>query len=225
MKVLELFSGMECLSNAFRARGHEAYTIDWEESLPSSRHCDIGTLKAEEILRDFGKPDVIWAAFDCTTFSVAAISHHRRQDPVTGNLDPVSEYAKRCDEVDQHVLDLIRQLDPKVFVIENPRGGLRKMTWMKGLWRQTTTYCQYGFPYMKPTDFFSNVNLYLKPPCRNGDPCHEAAPRGSRHGLQGVRTAKDRSVYPTALCEHIVDVCEDYILGTDKIEKTTLFDD
>lgn len=214
MKVLELFSGMECVSNAFRERGHDAYTIDWDLVFPSSRHCDIGQLKAEEIIRDFGYPDVIWCAFDCTTFSVAAISHHRRQNLETGNLDPVSEYAKKCDEVDQHCLQLIKELNPKVFIIENPRGGLRKMVWMRDLWRQTTTYCQYGFPYMKPTDFWSNVDLHLKQPCRNGDPCHQPAPRGSKTGLQGVKGHIMRSVYPPELCSHFVDVCEDVINGT-----------
>lgn len=211
MKILELFSGRECISNAFRSRGHEAYTIDWDERFPSSRHCDIGEVTAEEILRDFGRPDVIWAAFDCTTFSIAAISHHRRRNPVTGNLDPVSDYAKKCDQVDQHCLELIKKLNPKVFIIENPRGGMRKMTWMQEFNRQTTTYCQYGFDYMKPTDFWSNVDLKLKPPCHNGDPCHQAAPRGSRTGLQGLKGTDVRSLYPQALCEHFVDICEEYM--------------
>lgn len=51
----------------------------------------------------------------------------------------------------------------------------------------------------------------MKPPCKNGDPCHERAPRGSRHGLQGIKGADNRAVYPKELCEHIVDVCENYI--------------
>lgn len=79
MKVLELFSGTECISNAFRARGHKCFTVDWDKSFPSSLHCDIGKLTSEEIVNRFGYPDVIWAAFDCTTFSVAAISHHRKK--------------------------------------------------------------------------------------------------------------------------------------------------
>ena len=31
-------------------------------------------------------------------FSIAAISHHRRKNKETGNLDPISDYAKFCDE-------------------------------------------------------------------------------------------------------------------------------
>ncbi len=70
MKILELFSGTECLSNAFRARGHECFTVDWDRRFPSSLHTDIMQLTAERILTDFGRPDIIWAGCDCTTFSV-----------------------------------------------------------------------------------------------------------------------------------------------------------
>lgn len=78
MKILELFSGTECLSNAFRARGHQCFTVDWDTRFPSSLHTDIMQLTAGRILTDFGRPDIIWAGCDCTTFSVAAIGHHRR---------------------------------------------------------------------------------------------------------------------------------------------------
>jgi len=223
MKVLEFFSGTECISNAFRSRGHEAFTIDWDEQFPSSLHCDIGKLTSEEILQRFGRPDVIWAAFDCTTFSIAGISHHRTLNTETGNLDPKSEYAKKCDEVDQNVIKIVKELDPKVFIFENPRGGLRKMVWMRDFKRSTTTYCQYGLPYMKPTDFWSNIDLKLKAPCRNGDPCHERAPRGSRTGVQGLKGHKERSVYPELLCQHIVDICEEHMIKYEVIERACNF--
>ena len=82
------------------------------------------------------------------------------------------------------------------------------MEYMQGIPRYTTTYCQYGFPYMKPTDFWSNVDLQLKPPCKNGDTCHEKAPRGSKHGLQGIKGKTLRSIYPKELCRHFVEICE-----------------
>lgn len=211
MKILELFSGTECISEAFRRRGHEAFTIDKDSRFNSSWHIDIANVTAEDILQRFGKPDVIWAAFDCTTFSVAAIYHHRRQNPLTKSLDPITDYARYCDMVDQHVLKLIEELDPKLWFIENPRGALRKMEWMQPYNRYTTTYCQYGDKRMKPTDFWSNIDPELKPPCRNGDPCHEAAPRGSKSGTQALKGSKERSQYPDALCEHIVDICEKHI--------------
>ena len=211
MKILELFSGTEHLSNAFRARGHEAFTVDWNKKFPSSLHIDIETLTADMVLEQFGHPDVIWLGTDCTTYSVAAIGHHRKYNKEDGNLDPQTPYAEKCDRMNQHCLRLIAELKPKVFIIENPRAGLRSMVWMRGIPRYTTTYCQYGFKYMKPTDFWSNVDLRLAPPCKNGSPCHESAPRGTKQGLQGIQGKELRSIYPPRLIEHFVDICEEYV--------------
>ena len=211
MKVLELFSGTECMSNAFRARGHECYTVDWEEKFPSTLHIDIMQLTADRILADFGRPDIIWSGNDCTTFSVAAIGHHRMKNPITGSLDPKTEKAAFADKVNRHTLELIRELAPRFFFIENPMGGLRKMDYMQGIPRHLITYCQYGFTYRKATDIFTNhPNPELKPPCKNGDKCHQSAPRGTRSGLQGIKDKALRSAYPPELCEHIVDICERY---------------
>ena len=210
MKVLELFSGTECLSNAFRTRGHECFTVDWNEKFPSSWHTDISKITAQDILERFGRPDVIWVGTDCSSYSVASISRHRRQNPETGNLDPISDYAKFCDEMNIHVKELIKELNPTYYFWENPRAALRKMIWMQDMTRYTVTYCQYGFEYMKPTDIWTNhPNPKFKPPCKNGSPCHVPAPRGSRNGVQGVKGAELRAMYPKELCEHIVDICEE----------------
>lgn len=168
----------------------------------------------------FGQPDVIWCAPDCRSYSLAAISKHRRKNEETGNLDPISDYAKKCDEVNQHVLELIKELNPKVWFIENPRACLQNMSWMKPLdkYKHLITYCQYSTDLpldqrrMKPTNIWSNhPNPNFKPPCKNGDKCHVAAPRGSRTGTQGMKDATLRSTYPKQLCEHIVKICEEYI--------------
>lgn len=211
MKVLELFAGTRSIGKAFEARGHEVYSIEWDKDFENiDLYADIGQLTSTDILERFGRPDVIWASPDCTTFSIAAISHHRRQDPVTGNLEPISDYAKFCDEVDQNMLRLIRELQPMFYFIENPRGGMRKMEWMKGLPRYTVTYCQYGDTRMKPTDIWTNhPDPKFKPMCKNGDPCHVRAPRGAKTGTQGLQGSKERSIIPAQLCEHIVNICEE----------------
>ena len=148
---------------------------------------------------------------NCTTFSVAAIGHHRKKNPVTGSLDPKTEKAAFADKVNRHTLDLIRELAPRFFFIENPMGGLRKMDYMQGIPRHLITYCQYGFTYRKATDIFTNhPRPEFKPPCKNGDPCHQSAPRGTKQGLQGIQDKALRSAYPAELCEHIVDICERY---------------
>lgn len=210
MKVLELFAGTRSIGKAFEQRGHEVYSIDWDKDFENINwYADISKVTAQDILERFGQPDVIWASPDCTSYSVAGISHHRRKNPITGNLDPISEYAKFCDETNAHVVELIKELNPKYWFIENPRGGMRKMNFMQDLPRYTVTYCQYGDTRMKPTDLWSNhPDPKFKAPCKNGDPCHESAPRGSQTGTQGIKGAKFRSVIPEQLCEHIVDICE-----------------
>lgn len=217
MKVLELFAGTRSIGKAFEKRGHEVFSVEWNKDFENiDLYADIMTVTAEDIIRRFGRPDVIWASPDCTTFSIAAISHHRRKNPETGNLDPVSNYAKFCDKVDKHVLQLIRDLKPKYYFIENPRGGMRKMEWMQGLPRYTVTYCQYETDKpvserrMKPTDIWTNhPDPRFKPMCKNGSPCHAAAPRGSKTGTQGLKDSRERSIIPAALCDHIASICEE----------------
>lgn len=209
MKVLDLFCGTKSIANAFEAKGHEVYTIDWDKKFKPSLSADIGTLTAQDIIELCGGvPDVIWASPDCTTYSVAAISRHRRRDS-NGNLTPISDYAKRCDEVNRHLIELIKELNPKFWFIENPRAGLRKMDFMKDLPRYTVTYCQYGENRQKPTDIWTNHNNpRFKPPCNPGASCHEAAPRGSRTGTQALKNSVERSKIPILLCEHIVEICQ-----------------
>ena len=211
MKVLELFAGTRSIGKAFEQRGHQVFSIEWNKDFENiDWYTDIGTIKASDIIERFGKPDVIWASPDCTTFSIAAISHHRRQ--ANGTLEPVSEYSKFCDKVDRNVLQLIQDLQPCLYFIENPRGGMRKMDFMRDLPRYTVTYCKYGDFRMKPTDIWTNhPDPKFLPMCHNGDSCHVSAPRGSRNGTQGLKTSKDRSVIPSKLCKHIVDISEEYV--------------
>ena len=210
MKVLELFAGTRSIGKAFEEKGHEVFSVEWDRSFENiDLYKDIYELSAKEILDIFGKPDVIWASPDCSSYSIAAISHHRKREE-NGNLAPVSEYAKLCDRVNQHTLNLIMTLSPKYWFIENPRGGMRKMDFIHGLPRYTVTYCQYGDTRMKPTDIWTNhPDPKFKPMCKNGDPCHEKAPRGSRTGTQGLNGSKERSVIPLELCRHIVKICEE----------------
>lgn len=210
MKVLELFAGTRSIGRAFEAHGHDVYSVEWDKSFADiDLYADIGKLTADEILRNFGCPDVIWASPDCATYSVAALGHHR--DGIT----PKTEYARFCDEVNAHVVDLILTMHPRYWFVENPRAMMRKMPFIDRLLRYghgtryTITYCKYGEKRMKPTDIFTNhPDPRFIPPCKNGDSCHERAPRGSRTGTQGINGSKDRARIPTALCSHIVDICE-----------------
>lgn len=220
MKVLELFAGTKSVSRAFEARGHQTFSVEWNKDFENIDICDdVNNVTAEDIIERFGHPDVVWMSPDCTSYSVAALGKHRRKNKATGELDPITEYAEFCDRTNARCIDeFIKKLNPKVYFIENPRGGMRTMGFVKELPRYTVTYCKYttDLPLeqrrMKPTDIWTNhPNPKFKSPCKNGDPCHISAPRGARTGTQGIKGAIDRSRIPKQLCEHIVDICEELI--------------
>ena len=70
MKVLELFAGTRSIGKAFQARGHEVFSVEWDKQFDNiDLYQDIYELTAEDILEKFGKPDVIWASPDCSSYS------------------------------------------------------------------------------------------------------------------------------------------------------------
>ena len=208
MKILELFAGTRSIGKEFEKKGHEVFSVEWCKDFENiDLYADISTLLAKDIIDNFGIPDVIWASPDCTTYSIAAISYHRTK--VDNNLNPKSDYAKFCDMTNKNMLKLIKELNPKYFFIENPRGGMRKMEFMQDIPRYTITYCQYGDNRMKPTDIWTNhPNPQFKPMCKNGDSCHQSAPRGSKTGTQGLKNSRERSIIPSDFCKHIVKISE-----------------
>lgn len=210
MLILELFAGTRSIGKAFEKQGHKVFSVDWDKTFKDiDCYADISKLSASDVISMLGRrPDIIWASPDCTTYSVAGIGHHRKKGK-NNELLPQTDYARFCDESNVHLIKLIKDLKPKAYFIENPRGGLRKMSFMQGLPRYTVTYCQYGDTRMKPTDIWTNVkNPNFKPPCKNGDSCHEHAPRGSQTGTQGIKGFRNRSVIPELLCDAIVGIAE-----------------
>ena len=45
-------------------------------------------------------------------------------------------------------------------------------------------------------------------PCKNGQGCHEAAPRGAKTGTQGLKGARERSRVPYSLGQEILEAIE-----------------
>lgn len=84
MKVLELFAGTRSIGKAFEKRGHEVFSVEWDKQFDHiDLYEDILKVQADDIIREFGKPDVIWASPDCSSYSIAAISHHRERERET----------------------------------------------------------------------------------------------------------------------------------------------
>ena len=203
-KVLELFAGSRSIGKVADELGYEVFSVDINNFEGIDLVKDIEFLTKEDIPFI---PDVIWASPPCTTYSIAAIGHHRDMGK------PKTDFAAKSDRLVLNTLKLIKEYNCKYF-IENPRGYLRKMDFMLGIPKTTVWYCTYGDTRAKPTDIWSNHIYSLfnvngwKPRaiCFNGNTnCHhQPAPRGSRTGTQGMKNNYERSKVPYELCKEIL---------------------
>ena len=204
IKVLELFVGSRSFSKVAEKYGLKTYTSDHKHFDKIDQVCDIfdfDLAKAYDKLS--GLPDIIWASPPCTYFSVASIGHHWNQDHT-----PKTENAKLGVEIVKKTMDIINIIininKNAYYIVENPRGKLRKLNLINPYDLKTVTYCQYGDNRMKPTDIWTNADWLPKQICKNGDSCHEAAPRGSQTGTQGLKNDYEKSKVPEELCKEIL---------------------
>lgn len=207
MNVIELFAGSCSFSDVAQSRGHKTFTTDNGKDLFtvdqfSKINLVENVLFLESDVFDF-KPDVIWASPPCTYFSVSSIGKHWNKDNT-----PKSTEAILGVKLVQKTFKLIEELKPQFYFVENPRGKLRKLDFMKQYKKQTVTYCQYGDERMKPTDIWTDSNWLGRQMCNYGDSCHESAPRGSTWGTQGLDNAFERSRVPEQLCQEIIEWLE-----------------
>jgi site-specific DNA-cytosine methylase len=207
MKVLELFAGSRSIGKACESLGYEVFSSDITDFGGIDYVVDILEFDVSKV--PF-KPDIIWASPPCTYFSVASIGKHWNKDHT-----PKSENALKGVAFVEKTIEIIKQLKPKYWYIENPRGKLRKLDIVKGLPRTTVWYCRYGDTRAKPTDVWTNNLRSLlnpngwspRPECKNGNKnCHhESAPRGSQTGTQGLKGNYDRSKIPEELCLEVLN--------------------
>lgn len=201
MRLLELFAGSRSVGKVAESMGWEVFSVDINSFDGINFVGDILDLTIADI--PF-VPDVIWASPPCTTYSMAAISHHRN------GCEPKSDAAINADKVLDKTLEVFSWFPDAKFFMENPRAMMRKMSQTQNIHRETVCYCRYGDTRMKPTDIFTNTEWLPRPMCwnGNGDCHHEPAPRGSRTGTQGLKGAYDRSRIPFELVQEILTFCE-----------------
>lgn len=203
MRVVNLFAGHGTWTVPFRERGHEVWATDIVDRPGIDHVADILDIKKWDVPFKFWQPDILLASPDCQAFSVASIGTHWGGGP--RGYVPKTEKAQNRMALVLKTKLLINWLQPRYFIIENPRGMLRKLGLLDEYERRTVWYCQYGDERAKPTDLWGGFprTLTLKPECRNGATDHAAAPRGAKTGTQG-RDKDARSFIPYELAK---DVC------------------
>jgi len=208
MQTIELFSGNASFSRVALANGCNVATYDLSDHaaklVDEHTQCDI-------LDRGVAYPNcvgVLWASPPCEGFSVAAIGKNWDKE----TRQPKSQTALRGLQILNRTVELIAEIRPLFWFIENPRGMMRKVIdpifrqYQIDFVRHTVTYCQYGFDRMKPTDIWTNCKQWeSRPPCKNGMGCHVAAPRGSRTGTQGIRGSRMRAIIPAELFVEIFE--------------------
>jgi hypothetical protein len=204
MIIYDFFAGTGSATKAFEDAGHTVIKVELDLYFEANER-DILSLTAEGLMSKYGRPDFIWASPPCTTFSVASCRLYWQATPQ--GAKPKHPKVFEALKLVQHTINLIQELNPaKGWLMENPRGMLRKQDVVKGLNRRTLTYCQYGDFRMKPTDIWGNVDNWIsRPMCKPGDKCHQQASRGSVSGTQGIRSPRLRSMIPYELGKEILN--------------------
>ena len=199
-EVLDLFAGLGGFSQAFAA--DDAYcvtTVDIEEDFEPDVCADILDLKWQ----DLPDADIILASPPCTAFTQLTISDNWQTDKA-GMNHPITDFAKTSLTLVYHTIGLIKAIDPDWWVMENPRGMLRKVLHPPDyhVW-----YCQYDGDSAKPTDLWGHLPLSFEPKtCKYNNPfCdHPRVKSGVNWGgIQSMGTSAERAKVPFGLSESI----------------------
>ena len=204
-RCLDLFSGSGSVAKAFRAAGWEVTTLDADVACEADIRCDILQWACPYPPGYF---DHVHASPPCTEFSRALTTRPR-------NLVAGLRIAERA-------LDLIEQLKPNTWTMENPGSALLpQQERFAALPCRHVTYCRYGFLYKKLSWYANNLGDHWQPPspCCKMSPCGKqvggkhplSAQRGTKRDKDGVTmlggTCSQMQLFsiPAALCDEIAE--------------------
>ncbi len=174
--LLELFSGTGSIGKAFKEAGWEVLSLDCNPSTSADIICNILDWEPPPDL----KPDHVHASPPCTEYSIAK---------TTGVRD-----LELADRIARKTLEVIADLRPRTFTIENPWTGMMKgREFMKGLnhQMQVVTYCRYGMQYKKSTAIWTNLEWTPRPLRTKAHPCAHVV--NGRHAFTAQRGPCRRS--------------------------------
>lgn len=205
MRCLELCAGTQSFSKMARKMGHSSVTVDMNPKSNPDIVADVRKLVGQFKKGQF---DFIWASPPCTGYSIA------------NNLPLEKRNMPYWDGVARACLKIIEQVKPKYYCVENPVGLMRHRPFIKewtnkGL--DTVSYCMYGKPYRKNTDFWNNITAFEGKKChgdcgkiRNGKHIAtvQSGTSSSSPGQKSTPSLNDRYSLPPALVRAVIKAAE-----------------
>lgn len=188
---LDLCSGLGGFSDAFRDNDQwKVITVDINPKLRPDMVLDlVDVMENSDKYPDFWslRPDIILASPPCERWSTA--NSHWPQPGIF-----------QASKVLGAVLEIVAIMKPKGWVIENPKGRMR---WFLGKPSMTVALRQFGYRTVKPTDFWTNIDVGLLRHTQRTNP------NGCKFDRDVSRNPSERARMPYRLSEKILESFEE----------------
>lgn len=194
---IELFSGSGTISRILEQNGFETFTVDFNSKLKPDLCIDICDLVCDQLPAPV---KFMWASPDCSKFSRSAAQANWIKSTKSYRIydyQPATPAAQKSIDLLTRTVELIKELNPAVWFLENPVGRIPHMSPLKsiGHYRYCVNYAEWGFPYGKETYLFTNQLLPL--------PTRVIKTVGI--GVRSVHNSYNRSLVPPALVQFLID--------------------
>ena len=153
-RILILFKGTGSVDALFERLGWEVVSLDILKKFNPTHQCDIMDFVYTQYPR--GHFDIIWASPECKVYSKL----QRTNVGVGRKYKDKEELERVRQENSKYVYQVLKMLwyfDPDEYYIENPwDSAMKDLEWMLPLRSYRFDYCQFDFPYKKPTRIWTN---------------------------------------------------------------------
>lgn len=203
-QVLDLFAGRGGFSQSFQNDDrYNVITVDDGTDIDPKEEgvdikADIMDLDPDDLPDDI---DIVLASPPCKTFS-RVNSSKRHYSKKQGK--PLSNEAKEAAKIVDKTVDLIEEVDPEFYFIENPVGHLKRyMATFHDMEPVTIDQCAYGREFLKPTHLFGRFPDGFEP-----ERCSHPNDYNHPSLVDETSEAAERSELPVGLSKAIKQAVE-----------------